>query len=67
MNRQEELLELQGKIDWEGGLFEYIINYAGPEGMPEEVQPQARVLVEAAHELQAAFQDLLEQHHVEPL
>jgi len=67
MNKQEELQELQEKIDYEGGLFEYIIGYAGPNGMPEEIRPQARALEEAAQELQSAFENLLEQHDVEIL
>ena len=67
MNRQEELQELQEKIDYEGGLYEYVIHYAGAGGMPDEVYPQAKALEDAAHKLQSAFQDLLDQHNVEPL
>ncbi|KKL84042.1 hypothetical protein LCGC14_1968640 [marine sediment metagenome] len=67
MNRQEELQELQEKIDYEGGLYEYILGYAGAGGMPKEVYLQARALEDAAHKLQSAFQDLLDQHNVEPL
>ncbi len=67
MTKQKELQELQEKIDWEGGLYEYIIGYAGASGMPEEVYPQAKALEDAAREVQSAFQTLLEQHNVEPL
>ena len=64
-SKAEELSDLQQKIDWEGGLTEYVTGYGGD--MPEELTEQTEAVKVAVRELEAGFRLLLAQHDVEPL
>jgi len=63
----QELDDLQNKIDYEGGLVEYVCHYAGSNGMPEEVREQAKAVETAVQNLESAFRTLLKENNVELL
>lgn len=63
----QELDDLQNKIDYEGGIVEYVCNYAGANGMPEEVREQAKAVETAVENLESAFRNLLIENNVELL
>ena len=61
----EELSELQGKIDYEGGLIEYVCGYGGD--MPAQVADEVKAVKASVRELEDSFEALLNENDVEPL
>ncbi len=61
----EQLNELQSKIDYEGGLIEYVCGYGGD--MPEQLADEVKAVKESVRALEGSFHALLDEHGVEPL
>jgi hypothetical protein len=59
----EELDDLQNKIDWEGGLIDYVCGYGG--SMPEELSKEVNAVKLAVSELENRFEELLTENGVE--
>ena len=61
----ETLTDLLSKIDWEGGLVEYVCGYGGD--MPDELSDAVNNLKQAVSTLENDFGILLKNHNVEEL
>jgi len=61
---KQELENLRDKIEWEGGLAEYVINY-GPAFPTKELQKQAKKCREEFKILQAELEEEYDKHGVE--
>ena len=60
---KETLENLISKMEWEGGLWMYIMSYGGE--MPEEVKDEVDALNQASHNLYEKFASLLTEHDVD--
>jgi len=62
---KENLENLVQKIDWEGGLFEYLFNYGGE--MPDELKDRVNDIQSSLQSLENEFATLLDQFDVEDI
>jgi len=62
---KEALEELDGKIDYEGGMLEYVCGYGGE--MPDELSEQTANLGQAYEDLYTAYNALFEKHDAEQI
>ncbi len=61
----DNLLNLEHKIDYEGGMVEYICGYGGD--MPEELIAEVEAVRLAVENLNTKYRALLKEFGVEPL
>lgn len=61
----DNLLNLEHKIDYEGGMVEYICGYGGD--MPDELKAEVDAVKLAVEALNTKYRALLEEFGVEPL
>lgn len=65
MTSKQELEDLRNKIDWEGGLWTYVLDYGG--GLPEELGLAAANLRSSAAFLENQLDALYKESGVEQL
>ncbi len=56
----EKLIGLVTKVDYEGGLCEYLFGYGGE--VPDEIYGEAQDAIQAYKRFEGAFESLLSQH-----